>query len=53
MENNSNKQKQRLLVETIKDQMERNFYNLEISMKTCDRDVDLYEKSEACSYTRM
>lgn len=41
MENNGNKQKQRLLVETIKDQMERNFYNLEISMKTCDRDADI------------
>lgn len=53
MENNGDKQEQRLLVETIKDQMERNFYNLEISMKTCDRDVDLYEKPEACSYTRM
>lgn len=32
---------QRILIETIKVQMERNFYNLEISMKTCDRNTDI------------
>lgn len=32
---------ERRLVETIKTQMERNFYTLEISMKTCDRNADI------------